>query len=913
MRKKRKKFLAFLCFLLMLSFFAHAQTTEIIGKVTSTEGEPLPGAEVTVTSPNLIGGAQSKITDGEGKFRFVALLPGTYEVEAKLQGFTPQQRADLRLSAGKTLTVNFALEIGSLEEEVTVIGEAPIIDVKDSQTVTTNFKTEFLQKLPNRGVESALEMTPGVTSLSAFGSAESNSNNYLIQGVKVNDPEGGEQGLSVDYDSIEELNVMGIAAPAEYGGFSGAVINTVMKSGGNDFHGLVNLFFRLPSFHSENWSEYGEDFERKRFDENYDGNFNLGGPLVLDKLWFFTSARYGYQQEHEKDYDGPTEGWRGLTWTGKLTWQAGINDRFSLWGGFDRNKVVNYGFDPEFMAPETNTDEKHRNWYFNSNYLHTFSDTTFLEVKVGGFRNKGENGVDPNGTPPRLELTTDYLTGNYWSTYYRTALRVQANAALSHHAEDFIKGDHDFKLGVEFEFSKVTVSYFYPSDKMYLDYYGENYIMDEWDGEEGNPEIRNFTGFVQDSWSISDRLVINPGLRISTWRGYVPGVEGAAFAPKTGIAPRIGLTFDVFGDASTAIKAHYGKYYHGIFGQFFFRLQPQGGFREYLWEDGEWVLDWEDNWEQEYTVDPNIKTAYMNQYVIGIERELGRDLSIGVSFIYRTNHDMQDRVNLTGEWVPTTWTCDYEGTPYFGKTYNVYERLNPGDNQFYLTNPQEGVDYGQAFGDIVAFNPTRKYRGIQINFEKRYSNGWMLSASYVYGKAWGTDDNAFYEFGQGRGSMFGASTMYSNPNYQLFADGPLDIDRNHQLKIYGAIDIPGIVATLGFYYNYMSGNAYSSDLFLPRYIDPDPVASWVDDLFIRGEERGTFRYGGMHDVDIRLEKVFHFDRFRLGLLADVFNLLNDNGVTSYQTEVRPGLEYQFGDVRRIRGPRTFRLGLRFEF
>jgi hypothetical protein len=111
----------------------------------------------------------------------------------------------------------------------------------------------------------------------------------------------------------------------------------------------------------------------------------------------------------------------------------------------------------------------------------------------------------------------------------------------------------------------------------------------------------------------------------------------------------------------------------------------------------------------------------------------------------------------------------------------------------------------------------------------------------------------------------------------------------------------------------MSGNAYSSDLFLPRYIDPDPVASWVDDLFIRGEERGTFRYGGMHDVDIRLEKVFHFDRFRLGLLADVFNLLNDNGVTSYQTEVRPGLEYQFGDVRRIRGPRTFRLGLRFEF
>ena len=111
----------------------------------------------------------------------------------------------------------------------------------------------------------------------------------------------------------------------------------------------------------------------------------------------------------------------------------------------------------------------------------------------------------------------------------------------------------------------------------------------------------------------------------------------------------------------------------------------------------------------------------------------------------------------------------------------------------------------------------------------------------------------------------------------------------------------------------MSGDPYSSDLFLPRYIDPDPVASWVDDLFIRGEERGSLRYPARHDVDIRLEKIFYFGRFRLGVLADVFNLLNDNTVTSYQTEVRPALEYQFGDVRRIRAPRTFRLGFRLEF
>ncbi|GAG90245.1 unnamed protein product, partial [marine sediment metagenome] len=111
MKKKGKDWLAFLCLFLLVSFFAHAQTTEIQGKVTSPEGEPLPGVGVILSSPNLIGGDQSRITDSEGKFRFVALLPGTYSVEAKLQGFTPQKHSDLRLSQGKTLTVDFALEI----------------------------------------------------------------------------------------------------------------------------------------------------------------------------------------------------------------------------------------------------------------------------------------------------------------------------------------------------------------------------------------------------------------------------------------------------------------------------------------------------------------------------------------------------------------------------------------------------------------------------------------------------------------------------------------------------------------------------------------------------------------------------------------------------------------------------------
>jgi hypothetical protein len=906
---KKQGLLVFFCFFLLFNFFAHAQTTDIIGKIASTEGEALPGAEVTLSSPNLIGGNQVKVSDTEGKFRFVALLPGTYAVEAKLPGFTPKRQSDLRLSAGRTLTVNFVLEVGSLEAEVTIVAQAPIIDLKDSQTVTTILATEYLAKLPNRGVEEALSMTPGVSNLSSFGSAVSNSNNYLVNGIKVNSPEAGEMGMQPDYDSIEEISVGGVGAPAEYDGYSGAVVNTVMKSGGNRFSSLFTFFMRLPGFHANNWGAY-PDLVRKNFSESYEINFNLGGPIVKDKLWFFVSGGYEYNKDHVLDFTGLTESSNGQRVSGKLTWQAGKNARFSLWSSFEPSIINNYGTDPLY-APEANTDEDHSAYYFNSNNLHTFSNSTFFEWKIGGFYTVGQNGVDRNGPPAHRELTTDVLSGSYPTTYYSSSLRVQTNVALTHHAEDFIIGDHDFKFGAEVEVSNVNISYFFPSNKYYLDYYGGNYIMDVWDGEEGNPKSRTFSAFIQDAWTISDRLVINPGVRFNYWRGFVPGVSGAAFAPKSGIAPRIGITYDLLKDHSTALKVHYGKYYHGIMGQFYFRLQPQGAFSEYLWEDDAWVLDYTDTWQNEYTVDPNLKMPYMNQYVLGLERQLGKNLSAGMSVIYRTNHDFQDRVNITGEWAQTTWTCDIEG-PDFGKTYTVYERLNPGENQYYLTNPQEGQDYGAAYPGIVAFTPSRKYKGLQINFEKRWSGRWMLNASYVWSKSWGTDDNAWGEWGENRGSMLGSSTMYSNPNYQINSYGPLGIDPTHQLKIFGAVDIPIVDVNLGISYGFASGSPYSSNVALPRDIDPDPVngEDWV--LFY-GEERGYYRYPAMHNLSFRLEKFFSIGKTRVAAFADVFNALNDDAVTRYRTTVRQGTPYQFGDVYRIRSPRMFKLGLRFEF
>lgn len=908
MEKTGRNLVVFLCFFLLISFTLQAQTLTIEGKVMSTDQEPLPGATVLLSSPNLIGGVRTKITNTEGRYRFVGLMPGTYTLRVELQGFKPQLQEDLRLSEGRTLTVDFNLEVGGIDEEVTVIDTAPTIDIKDSQTVTTVMKTEYLQKLPNRGVESALSVTPGVHRRSAFGSATSNANSYMLNGVSVNDPEAGESGMNPSYDSVEEVNVMGIGAPAEYGGFSGAILNSVMKSGGNEYHGMANLYIRSPQLHSENWDEYPY-LLRRAWDESYDANINLGGPIIKDKIWFFAEANYDNWALNIEDFDGLTESGDGWRAGAKLTWQIGDSDRLSTWLAYNPSTIYNYGAEP-IMAPEANTDEEHWAFYYNGDFFHTFSDSTYMEVKFGGFFKEGKNTVDPNGPSPHFDIATEYLTGNFWETYYRYGHRIQENVTVTHHAENFIKGDHDFKFGAEVESSAVHVQYGYPGGRFYEDYNGP-YMMFEWDGEEAFPKYTRISGFIQDSWAISDRLVINPGLRVNNWAGTVPEVSGTAFAPKIGIAPRIGFTFDIFGDNTTALKAHYGKYYHGLMVQFYYRLQPQGGFREYFWDGDQYVLDFEDTWEQEYTVDDDIKMPYMNQYVVGLEREVVKDVSVGASFIYRTNHDLLDRVNLTGMWQPTTWTAPYAGD-FSGQTYTVYERLNPGDNQYLLTNPKEGEDYGAAFSDIVGFNPTRNYRGLQLTFTKRWSNNWMLDVSYTYSKAWGTNDNGWGEFGENRGSMLGASTLFSNPNFQINADGPLSLDPTHLLKVNGAVDIPVIDVTLGLHYNYSTGDPYTASLALPQGIDPDST-SWSNFVYIYGDERGTYRYPSMHTLELRVEKFFRLGDIRVGALADIFNAFNDDTVTEFETQQNPFSDYQFGYVWGIRSPRTFRLGLRVEF
>jgi len=920
-------FLIFICLLALVSAPLYSQSSvygAIQGKVTSPEGEPLPGVEVTVSSPKLIGGPQSVITDAAGKFRFAALSPGTYAIEAKIQGFTPQKRVDLRLMVQATLTVDFILEVGSLAEAIEVIGIAPIIDVKDSQIQAHNMPKEFLEKIPaSRDFEDQLTFAPGAKGMwgSFYGSPDSTENKYLTDGLNTTNPEDGAPAQLVDYDSIDEFNVMGIAAPAEYGGFGGALVNIVTKSGGNDLHGLITFHMRSPGWHSENWGEY-PDLLQNVFSEFYNFHLNLGGPIVKDKLWFFTSGRYNFDQEHHGELDekgGKSWSWRGMA---KFTWQINPNNRLqAMVDGSIRDREGWGSWD--FIDPNIDFPFDNHGLFLNINYLHTFSNNTFLEARVGGMNRYSL--VGSTETSPHFDMETEWLTGNFWEYWKSERQRIDFNASVTHHAEDFLEGSHDFKFGVEYASMPSHDWRGYPGNHFYADLDGEPYFMTYQALFDVKPIGTQLTAFVQDSWTIGDRITINPGLRILHVRGDLPrSFDKAPFRPKLGIAPRFGISFDIFGDHSTVFKAHYGRYYHQMRDLMYTPWEPQGPYQEYVWgpvmEDWEglepgtigeqWVLDFEDPWEP-YTIDPDLKFPYMRQFVLGIERELGKDVSVSASFIYRTNHDLMDRVNITGDWEPVQWT-----DPYEGNTYTVYERLNPGENEFYITNPYKGQgrDIGAAYADIVAWDPKRSNRTLELRFNKRYSNRWQFRASFITGYSWGNDDNYWGEYGSSHSTALGASWNFSNPNYQINAEGPLTYSSTYIFKTEGSYDIPVVDVTLGFDFRLESGDYYTKQIFLDPDIDPDPVGAWwIRDVSIFAEKRGSYKLPGMRNLNLRMEKFFFFGDMRLGVLLDIFNVFNWDTVREVETYYDPWSDYQFGHVWWIQGPRSFKLGIRFEF
>jgi len=882
--KKRHVFLMVLAvvtsLLIAAQGFAQIKTGTIKGTVKDETGQPLPGVSVEVRGEALMG-VRTMITESEGSFRFPALPIGkNYEVNFSLEGFQSFSRKNLRLTIAATLVIEIELKPSTLEEEVIVTAEAPLVD-----TVQTSFSakmdSDFLVDLPtsHRYMSKIITMSPGITNTSAFGSLRE-SNAYYLNGADISAPSTGRSWLSPQIDLIEEYEITGIGAPAEYGNFQGMVINCVSKSGSNTFSGAIKLFYRNENLTSVNTPDEKWPYH---IDHYHDLILNFGGPIIKDKLWFHIYGKMYWTKitSTGANPDFPPDNQDNILIT-LMDWQINEKNKISLFYQFN---LWQWAPPPtEFQPYETISGEN--DWIHAPmlEWLSLWNNNTYSEVKFASwFCYLWYDPVDGDlTTPGRVDWGTGYYSDNHQYYYHWWTNRIQVNASVSHFADDFIQGDHDFKFGVQYNRGYSDIIQGYWGGAAYFDWMGYPYAAYFWNPNHYGGIVHQIGGFIDDSWRIADRLTLSLGVRFDYNHGMIPDYDELdANENPTGnvipgipdvgnwktISPRFGLNYQLTSDMKTVFRASYGRYYDAlIIGDFQDATPAQATWYAYgyNWDTGQyddlWYI-WEP--QADLGLDSDLKAPYTDQFSVGLEREIFPNFSLSATLIYKRSMNVIERINTAAE---------YEEIPYYddygNQTLTVYDQVRPIQNFYLVTNP----------GDKIT------YRGLMLVANKRFSDNFQFYTSFVWSRAWYTP------------------VGYEDKNELINAEGPLSNDRRWVFKFGGFYVAPlGII--LGTNIIYQQGNFWQRSVRVRLNQGSETI---------NAEPLGTNRLPNQLDLDVKVEKTFRLGpRLRTTLSFDVFNLFNmdtPGRYVSYDAE-----NVNFLVPTSIRSPRIAMLGLQIEF
>ncbi len=848
-----------------LALPAGAQSTttgSVRGTVTDPDGGILPGATVRALSDALVAGQLVAFVNAQGIYRFPSLPPGTYVFEASLDGFRTVRRENVQVSLGTAMTVD--LQMGMLEttDEIVVVAEATAVSTV-SNTVAHNLDQEFLKRQPlPRDATDLMNYTPGVNAGLAYGSPSSQGSAYNLDGVDVSDPGSGGQWILPNFDWVEEVQVTGLGANAEYGGFTGAMVNLVTRSGGNELSGDVSLYYSDAGLNDENSPEGTESVNE--LDSDLDASVSLGGKLIQDKLWYFVSG-----QERERSVDpfyvgdaplfeqGNTSDRSWSRYLGKLTYQADNDNRLVVLADYDGVEHDRRGLGEFVMASGAQTQDS-PNWAYNATWESLVNDSNFVTVKLTGFDGTDDR-LPPFGSdrPGREDDWTGLEWDNYKWTVNNDKQRVNLDASWSLFADGVLSAEdsHTFKFGVVYEDSS--------QDEVWtrnggFSYYDDSYYCDSVEDYFANPECALFSSdrgdeidlhavqtglhaYAQDSLKYKD-VTLNFGVRYTSYEGGFDGGDEDVYSDDM-ISPRLGIVWDVGGRGSTALKVHYGRYYEGLFA-FMYDREISGDvfsdleFWDWDFDAGEWYYAG-GRPSGGAIMDSEISHPYVDQYVASFEHQLTDTMLLGLDYVYRENSDIIAMINTNDDYDALVAPSN----PITGGDLPFFELLSPQD--FVLTNPDEA---------------TREYDSLIVRFNRRYADGWSLRASLVWSDLVGnTSDVDGYE--SAWEDWNGLVNNFGNlPNYSEW-----------ELKVNASVDLPWDIMASA-YYLYRSGTYWTPYVTIYGLLENDRTTVNLTSL-------GSQQLDDRNLVDLHLEKAFALTSdMELTLMVDVFNVFNSDTV-----------------------------------
>ncbi len=875
--------------------YAQSQTGIIIGTVVDEQGQVLPGATVTLTGRT---GSNTQVADASGEFRFIGLQPGLYSVRAELSGFRTYDQQNIDVSISRTVTLRVSLPIASLTETVQVTAASLQVDTTSAATDNT-ISQDLLFSMPISRTNAAVNMlnnAPGVNSGAAFGGAAGSANALLLDGVDTRDPEGGTAWTFFNYNIIEEVAVGAIGQPAEYGGFSGAVVNTITKSGGNRYSSLfeyryTNKDLRGDNIDSEIKSE-NPTLRATGVDKLNDYTVQLGGPIKRDKAFFFGSIqRYSIEQ----DPDGPRTIRTEVSprFNVKTTFQVSPNDTIIGNVQYDQyNQTGRTGLGGAANTTDARTIEQDSpEWIWNGQYRKVIGSSTFFEAKFTGYW--GYFDLDPI-TPVSARLDDDgsYSGGAGYSAKY-DRLRNQLNASLTKYVK--AAGSHQFKFGMEIERSTVRNRYAYTDDLYFYDIGGQPYIAYSYAYDVKGTNKRT-SAYAQDQWTFG-RATANIGLRMDLIGG--DGDDGNQYYDTTSFSPRLGLAYDIRGTGTSVLRAFYGQLYDGAVFTSWSRAVPGiGDYITYEVAPNNALTEIDRvSGASKYVTDNDLNHPRTDEFNLSYEQMIGTKWKATGTYIQRRAKNFLNSVLINGQWNSVPFT-----NPLTGQNMPVYSWANRSSipQQFLITNTNS-VNYTGA-GSVDAY---RDYNGLMLVLSRAYSNRWQGQISYVFSKTSGNVTN---------GAFSGVSSgQFETPNTILInRDGRVPLDRPHEFKAFVGYQVPKVEVSVNGIWRTLSGQTYTafSRQAASRF-------NWTSSIDVHLEEQGTDRVETLNLLDLRVEKVFNAGVHRFGIYADIENVMNANASLTrnarYPTVSISGNTVQYGAVTAVTAARQTTFGVRWSF
>jgi hypothetical protein len=581
------------------------QVSTLSGTVNSTDGAVLPGVTVSLTSPSLQG-ARSTTTDANGSYIFRGLPGGVYKITFTLSGFGTVER-EVEVQLGTQRPLDATLTVASVTESVTVTAVAP--SVLETTTVGANYKADRIDKLATgRTVQNIAELAPGLTDntpnvgqLSIAG-AFAYDNVFLLNGVDINDNLfGTSNGLFIE-DALDEVQVLTNSISAEYGRFSGGVVNAVTKRGGNKFSGSFRTDLTNGAWRDES------AFEQRRIDAGAPGaaphvddttfiyQATLGGPIVKDKLWFFGAYRRensNTPQSLSNTGIAYNQGRENPRYEGKLTGSPSANHTFTASYISNEAKDIDR---PSINAtasidPATLVDRTLPNSLLVANYNGVLSSNLFVEAqfsqKKQGFRGTGGTSTDIHDSPFMSLGLTGLPAGRHFNAPYfdsndpEDRNNRQYTAALSYFLSTGSMGRHDIKVGGE-QFtswrtggnSQSSTGFVFFGDPVMsggspvIDsggrliptfVPGQNRITNWIPVRGAQIDLNTLSFYLNDRWTLNQNLNFNLGVRYE--RHTADTTQAGVVTPSSNVVvPRLGVSFDPKGDGQWVLQASYAVY-----------------------------------------------------------------------------------------------------------------------------------------------------------------------------------------------------------------------------------------------------------------------------------------------------------------------------------------------------------------